>query len=222
MTTIDPKNIALDSLGQGAPARTASKALGQEQFLELMVTQLRNQDPLKPLQNGEFLGQLAQFGTVNGIQELQTSFAQLSSALQSSQALMASSLVGRAVLAPAGGAIHTPGIDFGGVVELKNGAEDVAVGIYDASGQLVRRLALGPQAAGLARFSWDGRGDNGAAAPAGRYEVRAVARVGGENVSAATLLSARVDSVTLGGAQGLTLNLAGIGAVPLSEVRQIG
>ena len=74
------------------------KSLGQDEFLELMMTQLQNQDPLNPAESGEFLSQIAQFGTVNGITELQQSFSTLASSLQSNQALQASTMVGRSVL----------------------------------------------------------------------------------------------------------------------------
>ena len=82
------------------PEKKANDELGQSEFLDLMIAQLQHQDPLNPADSGEFLGQLAQFGTVNGITELQNSFADLATSLQSSQALQASTLVGRNVLIP--------------------------------------------------------------------------------------------------------------------------
>ena len=65
-------------LGLAVKTQTATKkTLGQEDFLKLMTTQLQYQDPFKPMDNGEFLGQMAQFSTVSSIQSLQSSFAQL-------------------------------------------------------------------------------------------------------------------------------------------------
>ena len=94
---VDSIGSGLDLSGLGlAPAQAAKKdGLGQEEFLNLMVTQLKNQDPFKPLESGEFLGQLAQFGTVSGLAELKTSFSELAGSLVSNQALQAASLVGR-------------------------------------------------------------------------------------------------------------------------------
>ena len=91
----------VDSLGLGFDVPKAAREgdLGQEDFLHLMLTQLKNQDPFKPMESGEFLGQLAQFGTVQGLAGLQTSFDSLASSLVSNQALQASSLVGRSALA---------------------------------------------------------------------------------------------------------------------------
>lgn len=221
MNPIDTKNSIPDSLGLTKPERVATGKLGQDQFLELMVAQLKNQDPLKPMQNGEFLGQLAQFGTVSGIQDLQKSFSGLASSLQSNQALMASSLVGRSVLAPGDSGTLVPGASLRGAVDLPKSAQNVVLDITDSGGQLVRRLELGAQTAGAARFSWDGLNSTGALAPAGIYKLTAQVQGGNERYAVNTLIEARVDSVTLGGTNGLTLNLSGIGPVNLSDVRQI-
>ncbi len=221
MSSID--NIfGVNGPGTDKPTRQPVKALGQEQFLELMVAQLKNQDPLKPMQNGEFLGQLAQFGTVNGIQQLQQSFASLSASLQSNQALMASSLVGRSVLVPSAQAARGDSGAVSGVVDLPVASASVSVGIYTEAGELVRRIDLGAQGAGQVRFTWDGMSDGGQMLPPGQYRIRAESSDGGVTTARDTLISAKVDSVSLGGTQGLMLNLAGIGAVPLAQVKQIG
>ena len=98
---------------------------------------------------------------------------------------------------------------------------DLAINVTDGSGQLVRRLVLGGQQAGDVRFSWDGRDGAGTAAAPGRYQVTAEALVNGKNYAADTSISALVESVSLGGAQGMLLNLAGLGSVALSQVKQI-
>ena len=71
------------------PAQESGGDLGQEDFLTLMISQFRNQDPFEPMDNGDFLGQLAQFGTVNGIEQLNSAFAGLAGSIQSDQALQA-------------------------------------------------------------------------------------------------------------------------------------
>jgi flagellar basal-body rod modification protein FlgD len=221
MTGIDTKN-AIDNLGLGIgqPNRTAAKELGQDQFLQLMIAQLKNQDPMKPMQNGEFLSQMAQFGTVNGIQELQKSFGTLASSLQSNQALMASSLVGRAVLVP-GANLTYVGAPAPAAADLPQAASDVRVTVTDASGQVIRQMTLGPQAAGTVKFSWDGLSDGGAAVAPGRYTLRVEALGGGQTSALKTFVAARVDSVSLGGQQGLTLNLWDGSTAALSDVKEI-
>jgi flagellar basal-body rod modification protein FlgD len=141
--------------------------------------------------------------------------------MQSAQALQASSLVGRSVLLPGTSAALAQGGNLSGAVELAAGASSVAVEIYDAGGQLVQRLDLGAQPAGLAKFSWDGTTASGTTAAPGQYTVKAVAGDGGQSASVPTLIAAKVESVTLGGPQGLQLNLAGLGPVSLNDVKQI-
>ncbi len=222
MSTV--QNTSLNGTAPAAPAptgRTPAKELGQDQFFELMLTQLKNQDPLKPLQNGEFLAQIAQFSTVTGIQKLQESFGQLAAGMQSAQALQASSLVGRSVMLSGNSATLAKDGSVSGALELSASASSVSVEIYDASGQLVQRLDLGAQPAGQVSFTWDGKNTSGEAAAPGRYTIKAQAASGGQSVSVPTLVAAKVESVTLGGGQGLLLNLAGQGSVSLSDVRQI-
>ncbi len=222
MNRIDDKN-PLAELGL---ARRAEKddpsRLGQEDFLQLMITQLNNQDPFKPMASGEFLTQIAQFSQASGIQELQNSFAELSSALTSNQALQASALVGRQVLVQSEAAVLAAGGAVTGRVALEQSVQSLQVEVLGPAGEVLRRLDLGPQAAGQAPFTWDGRDESGNLLPPGEYTVRAVAGSGGESAAATVLLAARVDSVTLGGAAGgITLNLAGLGQRSLADVREI-
>jgi flagellar basal-body rod modification protein FlgD len=223
MTTNSVNNTAIDNLGLALKQDTtkSSAAIGQDQFLELMVTQLKNQDPTKPLDSGAFLGQLAQFGTVSGIQQMQTSLSDLSTSLRSSQALTASGLVGRTVLAPGNVGALTADVGMGGMLDLPSSASDVVVSITDASGQLVQRLSLGSQSAGQVPFFWDGTMTNGTAAAPGQYTISAQALSGSDKYAVNTNVLSQVNSVSMGGSQGLMLNLAGLGAVPVSDVKQI-
>lgn len=204
------------------PEQQSRTELGQDDFLKLMITQFRNQDPFKPMDNGQFLGQLAQFSTVNGIGSLNDGFAGLAASLKSDQALQAANLVGRNVLAEADAAYIGPGGSVSGGVELDSSAGDVQIEITDATGQLVRRMDLGPQEAGLARFEWDGRDSEGDIVPSGPYRVAARVVNGNSVESVGTLLEATVESVTLGKlGEGMTLNLPGGGTLSLDQVRRI-
>ncbi|TAL42573.1 MAG: flagellar hook assembly protein FlgD, partial [Methylovulum sp.] len=96
MSSINPySGLGVSTLDTTKATKTTS--LSQDEFLKLMTTQMTHQDPTKPMQNGEFLSQMAQFGTVSGIQDLQQSFKDFSASISSDQALQASSLVGRTV-----------------------------------------------------------------------------------------------------------------------------
>ena len=210
----DPR---LASLGLEVPTGPDSKeSLGQEEFLKLMITQLENQDPFKPLESGEFLGQLAQFGTVSGLAEIKTAFDDLAGSLVSNQALQASALVGRRVLVPSSVAPLADEGAISGAIEMPESSSDVQLQIRDATGQLVGQLDLGAQGAGLTRFAWEATG-----LLPGRYSVSANYIAADEVASAPVLIEADVESVGLG-PRGLTLRLRGLDEVPFSAIREIG
>ncbi len=197
-------------------------ALQQEDFLELMVAQFSNQDPFKPMENGDFLGQLAQFGTVSGIEELQASFEAVASSLYTDQALTASALIDHEVLAPGNVGVLDAGGSIQGAVELRNSVVAVDVRITNAAGVQVGRVQLPGQGAGLASFEWDGFDESGQPVPPGQYQIKAVATGARVNEQLAVLVQARVDSVSLGGGDGLLLDVEGLGEMKLGDVRRIG
>ncbi len=203
-----------------APA-TAAPTLNENDFLTLLVSQLKNQDPTKPMSSTQFVAQLAQFSTVSGIQQMQTSMASLASSLSGNQSLQAASLVGHAVLAPSASAALSGG-SMQGAVNVPSGASDVRVAILDSNGTLVRSIDLGAQPAGLVRFQWNGKAANGSTMPDGNYALRAQAVSGGQAQGLATLAQGQVQSVVLG-INGTTpiLEVQGLGSIPLSSVRQI-
>ena len=239
-----PEYFASIGITNPAPARRGGAEVGQNDFLRLMLEQLRNQDPLNPEKGAEFVAQLAQFSTVSGIEKLSAGFGELVDSLRGSQALTAAALVGGTALVPAdrftldpvdeaaGAAPGTapadlprmggPGDPAGtargvaGAVELgARGA--LAVEIVDATGAVVHTANLGTQSPGLVDFAWDGRLANGRPAPAGEYTVRATAN----GQPAPVLLEGRVRSVSVG-AEGAVLALAGIGSFPVNGVRRFG
>lgn len=199
------------------------KELGKNEFLELLVAQLNNQNPLEPQGNGEFIAQLAQFSQVEGIEKLNTSMGSLLSGYQSSQALQASSLVGRKVIVPTDKSVVDTSQTFRGAAVLPGSSNNVYVNIYNNSGALVNRINLGAQPAGSVGFMWDGKDSSGNQLPPGTYKFEAQAAYGKETKGLTTMLPANVDSVSLpqGGGE-LTLNLAGLGSIGLSKVQIIG
>ena len=216
-----PAGLEHLSVNRGEQKKDDNK-LGQEDFLELMVAQLENQDPLNPAESGEFLGQIAQFGTVNGIAELQASVSALANSLQSNQALQVSTMVGRSVLVAGDTAMLNGGAGISGAVDLSEQTGSLVVKVHDSAGQLVKTVNLGSQSAGLVQFTWDGLDDAGAALGSGPYQLTAEAAVQDQNVSFPTLIEAQVDSVTLSASGvGPQLNLRGIGPVSLEDVRQV-
>jgi flagellar basal-body rod modification protein FlgD len=216
-----PPGLVRQPTGANSQARPTDE-LGQEAFLKLMLTQLKNQDPFEPLESGEFLGQIAQFSTVSGIQELQAIMTGVSSSITSDRSLRAASLLGRSVLVESAEGYLDLEEGLNGAVELQQSAESVLVEILDLSGARVGSVELGASASGLNSFSFNGIGSSGAELPAGRYRIRATAMAGGKSVSLQTLVSQRVAGVQITpGETDLTLDLAGGGSVVLGNVRRI-
>jgi flagellar basal-body rod modification protein FlgD len=194
---------------------------GADQFITLMLAQIKNQDPLKPLEPAEFLGQLAQFSTVTGIQEMGSSVSDLVGSMRSSQALSGANLVGRDVLAPGDIAVFDGTTSVRAAVEAPSGAERVEFVVRDASGAVVRRAQVQPSVSGVTEMAWDGRADSGTVMPAGAYRIEALSRFGARGESAQVLRRSRVDSVTLDAAgRGIVLNTRN-GSLPLGAVRRV-
>ncbi len=202
-------------------AEPKSNELGQDVFLELMITQMRNQNPLDPQDNSEFVAQLAQFSSVEGLDKLNTTTENMSAMFQSSQALQASSMVGRTVKVNTETAILQPGGAIEGTIDVPTSTNSLEMSVYNTAGQLVDHKYLGPQASGDISFAWSGMGDDGESLPAGtyRFEVLASTESGSEQLS--TALSANIDSVSVGNNGILTLNVAGVGPVSMSNVKEI-
>jgi len=189
----------------------------QDRFLKLLVTQMRNQDPLSPMDNAQVTSQLAQISTVGGIDKLNNSLAGMAAAMSTSQN---ASLIGRTVV------VSSDLVRFDGStpvtvgVELASDADKVNVAIIDADGRAVRSLAFGALPQGTSTFAWDGRNDAGNRVKGGDYTLRLEAAAGGKAVTANGLVAGFVDSVSMQGASS-RLNLRGLGAAEVSQVRRI-
>jgi flagellar basal-body rod modification protein FlgD len=217
--------MAVESVGNSTQTPnfgsvTKKDELGQAQFMQLMIAQLKNQDPSKPMDPSEFLGQLAQFGTVSGIQSMQNSLTSLSDALRGSQVLGGTSLVGHYVLADASEAVLGDTGSVAGTTQIPEGATSASIVITDASGQLIRRMPISSQE-GEAEFLWDGTTDLGTRAPAGSYTISAMASVGGSAEQLSTQLVGHVGSVSIDPTDhSLTLN-TDLGPISLGKVRRV-
>jgi len=223
MNSVDAyAGLGLTTTGTVAPKKSS---LGQDQFLKLMTTQMTHQDPTKPMQNGEFLSQMAQFGTVSGIQELQQSFKDFAASISSEQTLQAASLVGRTVSTPSkeGFFEGKTGSEIKGAVDLPASSSNVDLKILDpVTGDVISTKSLGRQSAGPLFFTWDGKNDKGDYAPKGVYKVQMEASIDGINTVLQPEIQALVESVSINnGKNGLQVNLAGLGAVNFNQIKQI-
>jgi flagellar basal-body rod modification protein FlgD len=198
-----------------AAAIAKPKTIDQADFLSLLVTQMRNQDPTQPMDSSQMVSQLAQISQVSATQALQTSFDALSTSLQGNQMLQASAMVGRGVTVPsAAGRLGESGMD--GAVNVPGGGGQVIVQLTDAAGNVVRTLDLGAPDAGLVAFHWDGKGNDGKALPPGAYGLAAQAGT----TAVVTYVSGKVTGVGMTG-DGAYLDIDGFGGALLSQVAQI-
>ena len=225
MDSVNKPNVqALESLGLMKPKQAAStkQKLGQEDFIKLMTTQMNHQDPMKPMENGDFLSDMAQFSTVSGLKEIKDAFNGLATSLKSSQALQASSMVGRKVLVPGAKTSLSEGTPMKAAVDLDSNVADLKVRITNDSGALVKEINLGNKSAGVTHFSWDGMLAGDKKAMSGNYSISAVGKVDGAPESLKTLITDTVQSVSLGtGAKGVSLTLANAGSAGLADVKEI-
>ncbi|HZM45617.1 MAG TPA: flagellar hook assembly protein FlgD [Burkholderiales bacterium] len=206
--------------GGGAAASGASSTNEMsDRFLKLLVTQMKNQDPLNPLDNAQVTSQLAQINTVSGIEKLNSTMQNLSTSFMAGQSLQSASLIGRSVLTDSN-RLAWNGATVTGAAELAQPADRMTVTIADAAGNAVRTMELGPQKAGTAQFQWDGLNDAGARVADGAYTFRIAAQRGGQPVTATPLGIGRVASVSFGN-EGLRVDVDGIGAIQMFQIKRI-
>jgi flagellar basal-body rod modification protein FlgD len=195
-------------------------AADEDKFLKLLVTQLKNQDPLNPLDNAQITSQLAQLSTVTGVNKLNTTLESLKSSYQSSEALQAANMIGHGVLAAGNTMTLTDGKAVLGV-ELGSAADSVQIAVTNGAGKVVHTIDVGAGAAGTMPLVWDGKDDDGVLLANGNYSYAVTAKQGGKALTDAySLALGTVGSVSTN-AQGVKLNVTGLGAIAMSDVKQI-
>jgi flagellar basal-body rod modification protein FlgD len=222
-----PATVSPDLLATVNPKKSTavdgSVEADTNKFMTLLVTQLKNQDPMNPLDNAQITSQLAQLSTVTGVNKLNTTLESLKASYQSSEALQATNMIGHGVLVD-GDFIQLQGGKSILGVELASAADNVKVIVTDPStGKDVHTIDLGAQAAGTVPIAWDGIPAGASAAlKDGKYSFRVVAMQGGEQLTDAKALSFdSVASVTTSAKDGVKLNLPTKGVVSMADIRQI-
>ena len=204
-----------------APASSAAPTLGQGDLLKLMTAQMQNQDPFNPVDNTQMVAQMAQFSSLAGISEMNTTMKAIAEKLGAASTADAVSYIGKTVLTAGSTAYPRSSGGIAGAVELGAAASDVRVTISDANGAVLKTLSLGKQNAGTLTYDWDGTTDSGEPAGTGPYSVGIAAQNNGTSVAVTGLVWAPVESVST--ASGATvLTIPGVGQVPVSAVRSIG
>ena len=227
-----------------SPTEPKDNELGRDEFLELMIAQLENQNPLEPQDNGEFIAELAQFSTLEGIENMANSMEELSLAYKSNQALTATSLVGSSVTVKNN---DTSTLRWGeivyGTADIPAGADDLTLNIKNEYGDIVESVSMGYQTPGEVDIKWDGlhleiggtmmeldlseyeTDDDGNPLPLaeGSYSFEVVGSVYGASQaeSMSVDMSTKVDSVSINPDNSLVLNLAGGGTTTMADIRKI-
>ena len=202
-------------------ATTATKTTddGQDRFLSLLIAQMKNQDPLNPMDNAQVTSQMAQISTVSGIDKLNTSIVNMMSQFSGMEAVQGASLAGRDVLI-AGNALTLSGGAATAGFELAAAVDQAEVTVYDGNGQAVHTAQLGASAAGIHRFEWDGVTDAGNKAADGPYTFKVKTTISGKDSVAQGLTLGTVTGVSRG-ASGLELDLGALGTRALADIKRI-
>lgn len=189
-----PENIT--SVAELTAAQSEkSNELGQNEFLDLMLAQLKNQDPFKPLENGEFVAQMAQFSTVSGIEEMNASLKGVSDSLQGNRLLEASNLIGRTALVSGSTASLTE-TGLNAIYRLDNDASNININVYSEAGEIVYQEHIAQKSLGQHDFHWDGKNTTGEDAPIGNYTVEVLYGNETEKTTAETLVPSKIGSVS--------------------------
>lgn len=202
--------------------QAASQTLGQADFLKLMTAQLKSQDPFNPVDNTQMVAQMAQFSSVAGISQMNTTLSSIADKLGATSTSDALSYVGKNVLTAGNVAYGRSSGGIQGAVQLGADASDVTVAISDANGNLLKTMSLGAQSKGTVSFDWDGTTDAGTAAGSGPFTVNTYAADNGATVSSQALVWAPVAAVSMPSGGEAQLTLPGIGQVPISDVVEVG
>lgn len=203
-------------------SKQATGTMDQGDFLKLMTAQLKNQDPFAPVDNSQMVAQMAQFSSLAGISEMNTTLKAMAAKLNAGTATDAMSYVGKTVLAPGGVAYGRTSGGLAGAVELDGEATNVSVTISDANGLTLRTMDLGATRAGTIEYEWDGKTASGADAGTGPFNIGVLARKGNTSVAARNLAWAPVAAVAIPASGPAQLTLPGLGQIPVTAVRKIG
>lgn len=200
-----------------------NQTLDQQDFFKLLTQQLNMQDPTKPVENDQMIAQMTNFTMAEGITNMSDQFKAFTENMTSNQALQASTLVGREVMVPTDQAnISAVGDSARGAIALQQSGFNTKLSIENQQGEVIKTIPMGDLEGGVHDFEWDGTDQNGNPVAPGNYVVKASARMGDGNEQLPVQMRAHVNSVSMGGSEGIVLNLRGLGGIRLGDVSEIG
>jgi len=215
-----PSQALLNAVNTRSNTSAGGVSADQDKFMTLLITQLKNQDPLNPMDNAQVTSQLAQLQTVTGINKLNDTIESLKADYANSASLQATNLINHGVLAPGKNMQLAGGKGLFGV-DLKNAVDTLQIDIKNASGKVVHSLSLQAVDAGTLPLTWDGKLDDGSTAPDGMYTVSVSGTLGGKpDTGVSALTFGTVASVSTG-AGGVKLNVPAIGQLTMDDIKQV-
>jgi flagellar basal-body rod modification protein FlgD len=219
MTTVQPVSATTAATPSVGAKTTENMNEAQDRFLKLLVSQMKNQDPLNPMDNAQVTTQMAQISTVTGIGQLNDTISGFLGKLTGMESLQGVSLAGHQVLVSGNGMELAGGAAAAGY-ELNSAADSVTFSVTDAAGRKIYQGNLGAQTAGVHTFNWNGLTSSGDKAADGRYSFKIDASLQGSALPAAALAFGRVNGVTPA-SSGLQLDLGPLGVRAYSDVKQV-
>ncbi len=193
----------------GQPAnlsRIPKKVLDKEAFMQLFITQLQYQDPMKPIENHEMALQLAAFNQVDQLMNLNDKLSQLVNLYKANEFTLFANLVGKSVKVEGNTVRIEKGKFLGAEFELTEPANKALVTIRDAQGKVVKTLTLYNLPKGVNTISWDGTDDNGNVLPDGNYKISITVGEGKEATTVTPRVVAKVTGAVLGETPLLKIN----------------
>ena len=213
------QDVIAATRSSNSPLAATSATQIQDRFLTLLVTQLKNQDPLSPMDNSQITTQLSQISTVSGIDKLNETVSGLATALAASQTMAGVSMIGRQIVAP-GTTLTLADKRASGAIELTGAADRVSVSVIGPAGDTVRKLELGPTPAGLRTFSWDGTAEDGRIAKDGSYTFKVDAVLNGKAVGATGYTLGTVTGIGVSG-KDPTVVVNGAEEVRFADIKRV-
>jgi flagellar basal-body rod modification protein FlgD len=218
-TTTQVSDTLLSTMnGTATTSKTSSDEI-RDQFLTLLISQMKNQDPLNPMDNAEVTSQMAQLSTVTGINDLNNTVESIIGNVQTGQYYQATNMIGHGVLVPGNSLTLNEGTAYFGV-NVPVGADKLTITVKDASGNQVKQITLSDVEAGVLPLSWDGVTDSGTSSTDGSYKFEVSATVGNSTVDATALSYAQVVSVS-NTSSGVKLNLSNLDSVGTSDIVEV-
>jgi flagellar basal-body rod modification protein FlgD len=216
------QNVGGQRVVEDNDAKINKTQLKPDDFMKLMLAQLRMQNPLKPYDNSAMLQNMSQISSLNATKDLQASIKNLDNNMGKSQVLSASQLVGRKANFPSEVSPLVDGDGLCGSVVIPGQASEVTITIKDKNGQDVKTIKLGATGAGVADFKWDGLDADGKKMDADFYKISAAATIDGKQVQVLTAGTFKINSVALNPKSNeVILNVDGLGGMKMNEILKI-